>query len=431
MKTKLPLYSWSEVVVHFTLVAALTAIIQFLYTERPLDYLRIISEDWHGEYATALGFLVFGGCFAVLAWSAREFRKWLWCLVALCGFFVGMEELSWGQRILGISTPSALREANLQGEINLHNLVGLGEIHRIVGMFLLVWGTVSVGLLRRDAQATEARWLDRWGIPLLPLPLAPWFLLTSYHFITYPMVKSDEVGEFLFGISVALLGLYSWLRFRNEGRNTDRNQVGSCPRQRTLLATMLLAAILVGAHVLTLIHNGGLGYRVRLAAERDYPQHEMYAQSDKLFEYLYAHPELMKEDTRIAHARLLRERGESERAREALRSALAELEEQNAERSTVAGLNAEGEVLLLMEDSKEGNRRLEQALALAREKLAELGTEAVDDAAHLLWMMAQSQELQGDEPGARESYRRALEAAPSAELENKIHKWARGLGWQD
>ncbi len=38
-------------------------------------------------------------------------------------FFVAMgEEISWGQRIFGWNTPSAINEINSQGEINLHNI---------------------------------------------------------------------------------------------------------------------------------------------------------------------------------------------------------------------------------------------------------------------------------------------------------------------
>jgi hypothetical protein len=46
----------------------------------------------------------------------------------LAAFILGMEEMSWGQRIFGWATPPRLAEANLQGETTLHNLVSLKEV---------------------------------------------------------------------------------------------------------------------------------------------------------------------------------------------------------------------------------------------------------------------------------------------------------------
>ena len=37
--------------------------------------------------------------------------------------YVIMEEISWGQRIIGFSTPEFFKLHNLQGEANLHNLI--------------------------------------------------------------------------------------------------------------------------------------------------------------------------------------------------------------------------------------------------------------------------------------------------------------------
>jgi len=59
------------------------------------------------------------------AWSdstgaaRRSVFHLLLCLLFLLAF---LEEISWGQRILKVETPDAIREVNRQGEINLHNL---------------------------------------------------------------------------------------------------------------------------------------------------------------------------------------------------------------------------------------------------------------------------------------------------------------------
>jgi hypothetical protein len=37
---------------------------------------------------------------------------------------VGIEEISWGQRIFGIETPNSFKDLNYQGETTVHNLIG-------------------------------------------------------------------------------------------------------------------------------------------------------------------------------------------------------------------------------------------------------------------------------------------------------------------
>ena len=56
---------------------------------------------------------------------------------------VAMEEISWGQRILGFEGPPALVAANQQDEANLHNLLGRYALH---GLYIVigVWG-IGVG----------------------------------------------------------------------------------------------------------------------------------------------------------------------------------------------------------------------------------------------------------------------------------------------
>ena len=41
--------------------------------------------------------------------------------ITLCLFLVAGEEISWGQRLLGLETPEQIAASNTQGEFNLHN----------------------------------------------------------------------------------------------------------------------------------------------------------------------------------------------------------------------------------------------------------------------------------------------------------------------
>ncbi|KZY34496.1 hypothetical protein A3731_18995 [Roseovarius sp. HI0049] len=88
-------------------------------------------EDGPVEYGTALMLFVSA---LVLAWQAlRQFRAGhalagaCLTLYALIFVFGTGEEISWGQRILGLETPDYLREQNAQEEITLHNLMVGGK----------------------------------------------------------------------------------------------------------------------------------------------------------------------------------------------------------------------------------------------------------------------------------------------------------------
>jgi hypothetical protein len=66
---------------------------------------------------------------------------------ALFLFIAGGEEISWGQRFLGIQTPQIIAKINVQGEINLHNLYGNehGQNMSVI-IFRMFWFVLGVAL---------------------------------------------------------------------------------------------------------------------------------------------------------------------------------------------------------------------------------------------------------------------------------------------
>ncbi len=88
----------------------------------------IIKEDSFLEYLQFAFYLISG--FIALKIS-RCFKKkvvkdyirfYLFLLLSIGLFFIAFEEISWGQRLIGIDTPELIAEINLQKEINIHNL---------------------------------------------------------------------------------------------------------------------------------------------------------------------------------------------------------------------------------------------------------------------------------------------------------------------
>ena len=121
------------------LVMCLIPII-FLFDEEL--YLLIIREDGVIEYLTA-SFLLFASIklfFLFLKiykkYSVFNFGLLSYSLVLFFGFG---EEISWGQRIFGIQSPSFFSENNFQGEINIHNMMVMGvDLNRWIFTYVLV-----------------------------------------------------------------------------------------------------------------------------------------------------------------------------------------------------------------------------------------------------------------------------------------------------
>jgi hypothetical protein len=111
-----------------------------------------VHEDGIVEWLTVAGLLA--GFFVCLKrfFSLLKYKNWWFLTVtivlAFMLFMVAGEEISWGQRILGIKSSEFFEKNNLQHETNFHNLVLNGvKINKVVfsialiaalGIFLIV-----------------------------------------------------------------------------------------------------------------------------------------------------------------------------------------------------------------------------------------------------------------------------------------------------
>jgi len=74
-----------------------------------------------------------------------------WVLLAVAGsLYIGLEEISYGQHLLGWETPEYWQNLNDQGETNLHNTSSwFDQKPRLLLLFGVIGGGVLVPLLRR------------------------------------------------------------------------------------------------------------------------------------------------------------------------------------------------------------------------------------------------------------------------------------------
>ena len=84
---------------------------------------------------------------------------WVHLLFALALFVAALEEVSWGQRLFGWSTPEGLSRVNEQDETTLHNISNLNRVFPTVlfwGSTIALVGAVARVVLHHHRRVTNA-----------------------------------------------------------------------------------------------------------------------------------------------------------------------------------------------------------------------------------------------------------------------------------
>ena len=137
----------------------------------PSTFNTLVVEDGPVEWISALA-LFAGGALAAIALLRGRAQHWIERLfvggIGLALVVIGLEEVSWFQRVLAVPTPEWLDRINGQREINFHNVsTGLFENLYYVGSTLaLAGGRVLLALPGHTALAARIRSYAP-GIPAL------------------------------------------------------------------------------------------------------------------------------------------------------------------------------------------------------------------------------------------------------------------------
>jgi len=183
----------------------------------PQLYIICTYEDMYGEWGQAYFFLltfIFAGLNVITPDTGR-FRLFF-ALLALVGLYTFMEEISWGQRLIGFNTPDFFAEHSYQDEANLHNLL-TGPVESwtktsltyVISLGMLVYGVLFPLLLK--AQWRLALWADQWGCPAPPLGLMPAFLFAAIFEAEFFSFNEAEVAELLVAMGMSFTSLHFWL----------------------------------------------------------------------------------------------------------------------------------------------------------------------------------------------------------------------------
>ena len=215
--------------------AAATA---FLSPER---YASSLQEDGTVEWTTVWSFLGAMACFLLLAHRQRRAARTVpWfslCLAAFC-LFVAMEEISWGQRLLGYRPPDYFLEQNYQQELNLHNLLATSWRKLALKAVILGYGVVLPLLCRIEPVRSL---LQRIAVKSPPLGLAPGFLAAYLVYEIYPWKFTGELVELALGLAFlfSAIGLL--------GRQVLGRQGGSSGLRRVLPVAIGFGLLLLGS----------------------------------------------------------------------------------------------------------------------------------------------------------------------------------------
>ena len=210
---------WLTVSLSWLVAIIAVASVAMYFFDRHMLYMLAREDGPYEDFEAAAYFLA---AFALLYVVAARGVRNIWVFsVAVLFFLVGGEEISWGQRVFAIGTPETMREINVQGETNLHNVEGLHQVVRALSL-LVLWGLFVVIPLAARFRPTAKL------VRALGLPVANWgcalaiVVATAFMFVPrllqHPNFYLDEVGELLVSIAALGLAVGLWSGARNERR---------------------------------------------------------------------------------------------------------------------------------------------------------------------------------------------------------------------
>ena len=192
------------------LVLIVLAYAWFLEARLPDFYYMSVQEDEYIEWASFWAFLLAAVAAIVKSREpgAGRFPWFLFGLALFC-FVVAMEEISWGQRVLGYRPPVYFLEHNFQQEFNFHNVIDTDYRKLALSATIAGYG-VLLPLLALVAPLR--RFFERVGIAAPPLGLLPLFAATFAMYLVYPFGHSGEWVELMLGLGMlfALLPTSLW-----------------------------------------------------------------------------------------------------------------------------------------------------------------------------------------------------------------------------
>jgi len=183
------------------------------YANFPRMYLGFVMEDGLIEYLQALCYLIAAVIGFLTAYrlskTPHKFKFATISLFSIGSLLICGEEISWGQRIIGFSTPESISQINTQNEFTAHNLFFFQRHTRrayyvISGYACFAW---LIFLIYRPNPNHIVRYVvPGWETITLFAPIAVFYYLhyvhfnlaripISEHYVIWPEVRSSRHQE--------------------------------------------------------------------------------------------------------------------------------------------------------------------------------------------------------------------------------------------
>lgn len=189
-------------------------------------YVVLVNEDHIVEYMTSIIYFISSliAFYVAIKFFRCRFMLFgiLYALFATALFVFFGEEISWGQRLMGMHTTGFFAEHNLQREVNLHNLDFLRGVAKwfyiVIGFGSILLWIVFTRLKNRSSFLSE---IHRYVIP--EWYLCSYFLMLSLVYIVISFMSADhnllnitfrelEPSEFTVSIGFFLFAVIKWLK---------------------------------------------------------------------------------------------------------------------------------------------------------------------------------------------------------------------------
>jgi len=315
-----------DIIGNLIITGVFLAICYYLFHYQPVMYIKFISEDGCSEYLT---FLFYMTAFLILLWAfikkGQTFWKPGYILLALIVLLIAMEEISWGQRIFGMTPPDFFKAMNRQGELNLHNLIDLSRYYHLITIIFLLVGVMSPIMTLCSTRLLNC--CNRFGIPVISIRHWPLFCLPIilYHY-GETRLNLFPKGEFIeVFIAIAITVMVKDLVFRSEREKGDETSI--------LSTIKILAIIMICMVPIVLFSQKELNYKNRMYwfGTMIYPSRNMYHQAEAIFDYIHHRPSLQNQSYFYYHGLILLKQGRKENAKNMFYKAIEKVDLKIAE----------------------------------------------------------------------------------------------------
>jgi hypothetical protein len=226
---------WGLIPRHAVMIALVPILVSLVISVTVLYpglFQRVIEEDrlieWLQFGLLLAASLLFALVSVRLIRAGRASFGAVYLLIAGGVFFVAGEEISWGQRILGLHTPEDLAAVNSQREISIHNIYSLHSAFIHAVMLGAAYGTIaplfSLMFARRNSGVGQLFVPPLCLVPAFLVPFAYRFwrlvfrpdVYSSPGYRTYVITKFSEIGELCFYFALLMFAWLTWRRLRQE-----------------------------------------------------------------------------------------------------------------------------------------------------------------------------------------------------------------------